>query len=399
MLIALMVAHFTHHLVNSLLIPLTPFIRDGLTLDYTQAGFVISAFGLTYGVSQLPAGWLADRFGPRILITIAISGVAFAGLLVGLSQTYIMLIAFLILMGILGGGYHPAAAPLVTASVAPENQGRALGLHMATGSCPFWIAPLFVGAVAPILGWRGTFIGLAIPTIVFGIVLYIMLGRSAGAKKAGHTAINTDSEAEHSEVPIGERKQVAGYLRDLVPFITLAAFGSAAIFSVKAFIPLFLVDQFGVGNEAAATSLVLVYTAGIWVSPLAGYLSDRIGALSVVLVGSLAAGPIIYLLNLAPNWFGIGAVLVVLGIASYIRIPPTEAYVINRTSERNRSTILGIFYFVNMEGGGALTPVVGYLIDRFGFYLSFTAMGAAMVVMTLVCSIWLWAGRDRLTSE
>jgi len=75
-------------------------------------------------------------------------------------------------------------------------------------------------------------------------------------------------------------------------------------------------------------------------------------------------------------------------------MPASEAYVVGQTSERNRSTILGIYYFSGMEGGGVLTPVIGYLIDRFGFYASFTIAGASLVVVTLVCSIWLWGSRD-----
>ena len=112
-----MVAHFAHHLVNALPVPLLPLIRDSFALDYTRSGLVISAFSLSYGIGQLPGGWLADRIGPRILITIGICGVALAGLLVGLSQTYIMMLVFLALMGVLGGGYHPASAPLISASV------------------------------------------------------------------------------------------------------------------------------------------------------------------------------------------------------------------------------------------------------------------------------------------
>ena len=123
-------AHFIHHVVNASLIPLLPFIRDEFILDYTQAGFVVAAFTLSYGISQIPSGWLADRIGPRIMITIGISGVGLAGLLIGLSQTYIMLVVFLILLGVLGGGYHPSAPPLVSASVKPENRGRALGIHL-----------------------------------------------------------------------------------------------------------------------------------------------------------------------------------------------------------------------------------------------------------------------------
>ena len=51
-------------------------------------------------------------------------------------------------------------------------------------------------------------------------------------------------------------------------------------------------------------------------------------------------------------------------------------------------------FFGGREGSGVITPVLGYLIDRFGFYSSFTLMGAALVAVTLVCSIWLWGSRD-----
>ena len=120
-------AHFGHHLVPALLVPLLPLIRDDFALDYTQSGLMLSAFALSYGISQLLGGWLADRIGQRIMVTIGISGVALAGLLVGLSATYIMMIVSLVLMGVLGGGYHLASPPLISAPVEPKNRGRALG--------------------------------------------------------------------------------------------------------------------------------------------------------------------------------------------------------------------------------------------------------------------------------
>ena len=49
-------AHLSHHLVTALPVPLLPYIRDEFALDYTRAGFIISAFGVVYGVCQLPAG-------------------------------------------------------------------------------------------------------------------------------------------------------------------------------------------------------------------------------------------------------------------------------------------------------------------------------------------------------
>ena len=101
-------------MVGAMLNPFMPMIRDELSLNYTQAGVVISAFSITGGISQLPAGWLADHFGARLMIAISVSGVALAGLLVGLSHSYIALILFLVLAALFGGGYHPAAGKTIS---------------------------------------------------------------------------------------------------------------------------------------------------------------------------------------------------------------------------------------------------------------------------------------------
>lgn len=339
---------------------------------------------LAYGFAQLPAGWLADRIGARIMMTIGISGVALAGLLVGLSQTYIMMVVFFALMGLAGGGYHPASPPLISASVEPKNRGGALGLHAMGGSASFFLAPLAAAAIAAAWGWRGSFIGLALPTIVFGIVLYTLLGRRGVTKKTELRVTSTQKEAP----------SVTGHWRRLVCFIILSAFTQAAVFSVNSFIPLFAVDHFGVSKETAAALMALNYSAGIWASPLGGFVSDRLGRVPVVLAVCFLSGPIIYLLNLMPYGWGFGALLVIIGMIVYVRMPVSEAYIVEQTSERNRSTILGIYYFSGMEGGGVLTPVMGYLIDQFGFYTSFTIAGAALVIMTLLCSIGLWGSRD-----
>ncbi len=381
-----MLAHFGHHLLAALLTPLLPFIRDDFALNYTQAGWVASAFTLSYGISHLPAGWLADHLGPRILITASISGVALSGLLVGLSQTYIMMVVFLVLMGLMGGGYHPASAPLVAASVEPKSWGRALGLHQIGGSTSYFLAPLIAVAIAAVLGWgwRGSFIALSIPAIVFGIVFYVLLGRWGYTRKAEHRTAGS-----HTETPPSPHR-----LRRLVALIILGITGQSLIFPTISFIPLFIVDHFGASEESAGAMLALVFSAGLWAGLLGGYLSDRLGRVPVILVVSFIAGPIIYLLNLAPYGWGIYAVLLAIGMARHMPMPVAEAYIISQTSERNRSTILGIYYFGSRGGPGAIMPVLGYLIDRFGFYTSFSIMGATLVVVTLVCAIFLWGSRD-----
>ncbi len=377
-------AHFGHHLLGALLVPLLPYIRNEFSLDYAQAGWVVSAFMVSYGISQLPAGWLADRIGPRLVIAIGISGVGLSGLLVGFSPTYIILVIFLILLGVAGGGYHPASIPVIATSVDPEKRGRALGLHQIGGAASHFLGPLIAVGIASALGWRGSFISTAIPITLFGIVFYVFLRRRLYTSEAKEETPRDNAAAP----PTSPR------FSRLVTFLTLSIAGQILIVAIISFIPLFLIDRFGVSQQTAAALLALTYSGGFWAGPLGGYLSDRVGAVPVMVVVTLIAGPVIYLLNHVPYGFGIGALLVLVGMTLDSRMTVSEAYIMRQTSRRNRSTVLGVYYFGSRGGPGVITPLLGYLIDRLGFYTSFGIVGATLVAITLVCSILLWAKRD-----
>ena len=138
----------------------------------------------------------------------------------------------------------------------------------------------------------------------------------------------------------------------------------------------------------------MAHSAGLWASPLGGYLSDRLGKVSVMLTVSLIAGPLIYLLGQVTFGWSIWVVVFAIGMSRYLSMPVLEAYVISHTPPRNRSTILGIYYFASRGGPGIIMPAIGYLIDRFGFGTSFTIVGATLTAVTLVCSLFLWGSRD-----
>jgi len=377
-------AHFGHHLLPGMLTPLLPFIRDDFVLDYTQTGLLVSAYTIAYGVSQLPAGWLADRIGYRMVAVIGVSGVALFGLLFGISSTLIMMIAFLVLLGLAGGGYHPAAAPLISAAVEPKNRGSALGMHQIGGSASFFLSPLIAVGIAAALGWRGSFIAVAVPTIILGLVFYILLGRLGFIRKAEQKILNERTETHPAP----------GHMRRLVSFVALGIAGQTFSGSITSFIPLFFVGSFGASREAAGALLTFVYAGSLLAGPLGGYISDRLGKVPVMLVFSLIAAPVVYLLNIVPFDWSMYVVLIVMGMSLFLVMPVTESYIISRTSERNRSTVLGIYYAGSRGGAGAITPVLGYLIDHHGFYSSFTIMSAAFFVITLGCAIFLWGSRD-----
>ncbi len=369
------VAHFAHHLVTALSTPLLPFVRDEFQLDYTQAGLLIAAFSLTYGISQLPGGWLADRIGARILLTVSVLGVGIAGIIVGLSQTYLMLIAGLILMGLLGGGYHPASPPLIASAVEPERRGWALGLHMIGGSLCYFLSPLVAAALAAAWGWRGPYIVLGIPAILFGIVFYIILTRRIPNREAELRVLNVKTDAA----------PMPGQMRRLITVIVLSTFIQSAIISSVSFIPLFLVDQYGAGKGLSAASIAIVYSAGLWAGAAGGYVSDRVGRVLISTLVALVAGPTVFMLTVAPYGAAMIAVLVLMGIMMYVNTTTAQAYVVDRTSERNRSAMLGFYFFGTSEGSGLLTPAIGFLADHFNFNTAFAATADAMLVVSVVC--------------
>ena len=166
------------------------------------------------------------------------------------------------------------------------------------------------------------------------------------------------------------------------------------VFTATSFVPLFLVDHFGFPKETAGIFYALIYSAGLWASPLGGYLSDRWGRVPVILTVCFLSGPLIYLLNYAPSRWSIVLLLLAIGMIIYVRMPVSEVYIIRQTAPRNQSAVLGLYFFGSMEGGGLLAPGMGYLIDHLGFYYSFTIAGASLLFVTFLSSIWLWGSRD-----
>jgi MFS family permease len=354
-------AHFSHHLISALITPLLPFIRDTFSFDYTRAGVLISALNLSYGTSQLPGGWLADTLGFRTLITIGISGVALCGFAFSFSNGFVMMVVILLLMGFLGGGYHPSASPLISSFVQPRYRGRALGIHQVGGTASYFLAPL---------------LALSIPTLLFGISFFLLLsawGYGAPDPKAG----------------VGEGSsftQTGGRMRSLIVVILLNVFLQIFVSSSISFIPFLVADNMKRSKEAAAVMLSLAHSAGIWAGPLGGLLSDRFGRVGLLLFTGLLAGPLILLLSHTSYGLGLSAVLILMGMTMYMSMPVTEAYVISHAPSKNRSTFLGIYYFASRGGPGLMAPAVGRMIDTRGFSFAFNMAGSLLTAIAVACA-------------
>ncbi len=372
-------AHFFHHLVTALVVPLLPFIRDGFGLTYAEAGVVVSAFALAYGIGQPPAGWLADRIGPRGLLTFGIAGVALAGALLGIAPGYAFAVAALILMGVAGGGYHPAASPVIWTAVPSETRGRALGFHLAGGGASHFVAPLLGVFLAGLWGWRGAFLAVSLPVLAFGVLLYALLGRGA-APRPSRGGFAEAEKTDGAPVPV---LQIAALL-------VLSTTISATVTSVLAFVPLFIVDTHGASTQLAAAYLSLAYFTAFVAGPLAGHLSDRFGPLRLVVAVGVLLPPALLLLVAVPFGLPLAATLLAIGSLMFFRGPTSEAFLVASIPARRRSTVLGLYFFSGMEAGGVLTPLVGRLIDARGFAASFTTVAVVAGVITLSCGAVLF---------
>lgn len=373
--------HFTHHVLTSITTPLLPYIRNDLGLDYTKTGVVSSAFMLAYGLGHLPAGWLADRFEPRTLMTVGISGVALAGLLIGFSHTYGVILFFLVLMGLLAGGYHPSAPALISSVVPQEHLGKALGFHNIGGGASHLVTPLVAVTIAGLAGWQTAFMLMALPPLLFGIFFYRHLGRLSFRRESKPEG---KSPSRAGTLTRGER------IKRVTVFLILITITGAIINSTISFLPLLFVDHFGLGKTMAAGLLSLLYLAVFWASPLGGNTADRLGSISVTLIVTLLVGPIVFFLPLVSTMPLIILMLLALGTLIFARMAAAETYLVQMAPPDTRATVLGIYFFAGMEGGAVLTPLVGYVIDHFGFVWAFTTSGMVAAAATLTTGYWLW---------
>ncbi|TET26805.1 MAG: MFS transporter [Dehalococcoidia bacterium] len=312
------------------------------------------------------------------MIITSISGVALWGFLVGLSPSYTIMIILLVLLGLTSGGYHPSSSPLVSAAVAPKNQGRALGIHQVGGTLSFFLAPLIAVGIAASLGWRGSFISVAIPVFIFGIGFYLLLRRRRVTTKA----VSTATEDTETKLPRAQ-------LRRLIAVIVIGIAIQAVLFSAVSYLPLFAVDTLGVSMTTAAILLSVFHSGGLWAGPAGGYLSDRIGKVPVLLALSLLSGPVLYLLNITSFGWGIFLTLIVLGASMYVAMLITEGYIVTHTSPQRRSTILGIYFSASRGGPGLIIPLLGYIIDLWGFFTAFTIASATLLAIALASCVVL----------
>jgi len=164
-----------------------PRIQEYLRIGPQQWGWVVGVFAIAYAVFEIPGGWMADRFGPRIILTRIVLWWSVFTALTGAVSSYPFLLLTRFWFGAGEAGAFPNAAASIASWFPASERGRAFGflsMAMQTGGA---LSPLLVVPIQMRDGWRASFYIFALVGVVWAVVWFIWF-RNTPREKRGVTS-------------------------------------------------------------------------------------------------------------------------------------------------------------------------------------------------------------------
>ena len=280
--------------------PLMPLFAAAFRLDAAQASGVLSATAGAMALGLIPAGFLAQRFGPKPVMLTAIVLGALCSLLCALAPNYASLIALRALLGLSLAGLPAVASAWLAEEMGPKALGQAVGLIIAGNAAGGMSSRLVCGVLGDLVDWRVAFAGLG----GLGAIAAFEFWRSLPASR------------RHRPRPLHPRHaaaDLASVFREpgLLPLFGLALLLMGSFVSFYNYLGFRLVGAPFSLSHSSIGAIFLLYVVGMFSSPWAGRQADRLGP-SRVLAGMLAlsaAGLVLTLSSALP--------LIILGVALF----------------------------------------------------------------------------------
>ena len=134
-----------------------PLVQSDLRLSFSQAGGIAAATSAVYALMQIPSGYLADRWGSRVLFLGGLFGVNALTLTLSIVDSYHWLLANQALSGFFRALVFAPGLLLMTTLFAPERRATAMGLYVAGGFSSSILLNLVGPALVGSVGWRAIF--------------------------------------------------------------------------------------------------------------------------------------------------------------------------------------------------------------------------------------------------
>ena len=241
--------------------PLMPAVMPVMNISRADGLAYMSAFYIGYIATQIPGGLLVDRFGPRLILVVALlfQGLGTFGL--GLTDNYQAGFILRIFCGLGGGCVYSACFKAVTTWFTPNGRGLAIAVLMSAPTVGVAVPNFIMPALEAWFGWQGAFrmVGLGVIGLA-GLILVFM-------KKVTATAGTRRSFIAGLKYISGNRNLI---LMGLTGFCGLwVQIGFSSVGND------YLVSAFGLNLKTAGWVMVVYGLAGLTVSLMAGFLSGR----------------------------------------------------------------------------------------------------------------------------
>ncbi|ACA41050.1 MFS transporter [Lysinibacillus sp. fkY74-1] len=362
-------------------------ITGDLQLDASSTGIILSAFFLGYAIMQIPGGWLADKFGAkRILLMAVIMWSIFTGLTaIAWSLTAMIVIRFL--FGIGEGGFQPSSSKIIATIFPKEERGRAMSIMLTSGGIVSLIVPLLAAYLLGTIGWRMMFIIIG----AIGAIIAYLYWKYIQLPKA-ETADAAETGSPTVKVSFKELLKTPLMWNLIIAYFCIYAVN----WGLVSWIPTYLqknrgLDLMSIGwaqTIPAITTIIGVYGSGYIIDKLPKGMEKVLGSISCAVIGIL-----LYLMFTAKTvtlFIGYQTVVSIF-IAFVITLLPVIVL------KKLPSSITGSAMGIANTGGqlaGFVTPMaIGFMVDAFNG--SFDAAFWMLIGFALICIVSLVTLNDQ----
>jgi MFS transporter, ACS family, glucarate transporter len=148
-------------------------ISQSLGLDDRQMGWVLSIFALGYAIFQTPSGLLADRYGPRLVLTAVVSIWSFFTALTGAAVNFVSLLVVRFLFGLGEAGAFPGISKAVYLWIPVRERGVVNGINFSGGRLGAAFSLPLIALLIDTYGWREAFLILGLIGVGWAVAWYV----------------------------------------------------------------------------------------------------------------------------------------------------------------------------------------------------------------------------------
>jgi ACS family D-galactonate transporter-like MFS transporter len=345
-----------------------PLIREDLQISYAQAGVLSAAATLSYALGQIPAGYLADRLGPRRLFFVGLLGWSILSMTLGLIHTFWLAVLNQFVAGAFRALLFAPGLSLLASYFPRERGATAMSLYMLGAYTGNIVLALAGPALATALDWRSAFMVFAAVGVTAAIGFYKVGGEPV---RSAATRPFVIAEAlrllRHKVLWVCSALQIARF---------------SAVTGFIFWLPSLLVADRGFSLQAVGLVVAMGAALSAVANPLGGYLSDRLGNPPVIIGVSLAGlACTCALLVWAESLPALLLMIAFSSIFMQIYFGPLFFVPVELLGQRAAGTVVGFSNLFANLGGLATAYALGVVKDVTGsFKWGFLGISALCVV-------------------